>query len=119
VLTATLSDVTLTNIGQDYVSGSLVLTAGTWLVSAHIRFTLAGTTMTACDSSISLNTATDLTYAGRDLSTGVVNTRLVVPPIRVINTTGQTIYLVSNCSFTGSAPTTSAAYSFFKAVRIA
>jgi len=119
-LTASLSNVTLTASGTTYNAGSLVLTAGTWVVYGKVSFGTAGSTQTQCIAGISTTSATlDNQYITVDNSSGIANGRHLSPCPYYISTTGTTIYLVANSAFTGTAPATGASTSIFYAVRIA
>jgi hypothetical protein len=119
-LTASLSNVTLSVSGTLYNAGSLVLTAGTWMVYGKVAIGVAGTTQTACEVSIgTTNGVQDIGTLTRDLTSGISSTRYLAPTPQYVNTTGTTVYLQATCSFTGTAPTTIGANSLFYAVRIA
>jgi hypothetical protein len=119
-LSASLSNVTLTNSNQDYDAGSLTLTAGVWMVYAKLIIGAAGTTQTVCSVSISTTSVTtNSVNSVRDLSTTIAQSRFMAAEPFYINTAGQTIYLVAFSTFTGASPVTNAALSEFFAVRIA
>lgn len=118
-LTASLSNVALTVDGTVYNAGSLVLTAGVWLIRTKIVFSVAGITQSRCRVSLSTTSATlDTQSFIDDLSTGISSAR-VVKTDRFLSTAGATIYATASSSFTGTAPSTDAVNSYIEAVRIA
>jgi hypothetical protein len=118
VLTASLSNTSVPVSATATTVGSLVLTAGVWMVYAVMAVGAAGTTTSYADGSISTTAATHRTggLARNFYSSGTAI--FTVPPL-YINTTGQTIYLISDMAGTGTAPTTNASVMEFYAVRIA
>lgn len=120
VLTATLSNVTISPTSTPVTVGSLTLTAGTWMVYGKSMWSSSsGAAATVYRVSISTTAATE------HLPTGVMATAAsggdfhVAALPRVITTSGQTIYMIAIGVYTGSAIATDATKSLLYAVRIA
>jgi hypothetical protein len=113
------SAVTFATSGTVFNIASLTLTAGVWLVYGNGVVIPGSAVMTASYSGVSLNsTAFDsLTYVvGGQHTSAATNYYASLP--RVIRTTGTTVYLNGNVSWSGTAGTFSTTSSI-QAVRIA
>ena len=120
VITASLSDVSITPSNTPVTVGSLVLTAGTWIIYGKSMWEGSGGALgTAYRVSISTTPATEHFPSAVVVYASPSPDFYVGSNPRVINTTGQTVYLVAYSVYTGSPTSTSAAASTFYAVRIA
>jgi len=117
-ITGTILNPTLTAAATAN-AGSIVLTAGVWMIYGKVVISAAGTSKSYHVSSISATTATedDETYSNIQSDLNTV-TSIVCNP-KHVNTTGATYYLTVRTSFTGTAPTVTSAKTTFYAIRIA
>lgn len=116
-----ISNVAYTDLaGTPKTVATLPITAGVWMAYATVSAALGGTTTNYMDGSIStVNNVPRDKGIGRYNANGTsVAARITAPPL-YINTTGQTLYLVSQMGGTGTVPSTIAANMEFFAIRIA
>ena len=119
VITASLSNVTITPSNTPVTVGSLVLTAGTWIIYGKSMWAASGGAVgTFYRVSVSTTAATEH-FPSAMAVYGPTGDFYVGSSPRVINTTGQTVYLVALGVYTGGANSTDATKSTFYAVRIA
>jgi hypothetical protein len=113
------SAVTFGTTGVVFNITSLALTAGTWLVYGNVTINPATATMTASYGGVSTSSTSfdSLTYVVGGQHTTTTNTYYASLP-RVIRTTGTTMYLNGNVSYSGTAGTYSTTSSI-QAIRIA
>jgi hypothetical protein len=113
------SAVTFGTTGVVFNITSLALTAGTWLVYGNFTINPATATMTASYGGVSTSSTSfdSLTYVVGGQHTTTTNTYYASLP-RVIRTTGTTMYLNGNVSYSGTAGTYSTTSSI-QAIRIA
>ena len=120
VITASLSNVSITPTTTAVTVGSLVLTAGTWIIYGKSMWTASGgASGTAYRVSISTTPATEHLPSAVIVYASPSPDFFVGSNPRVINTTGQTVHLVALGVYTGGANSTVATKSTFYAVRIA
>jgi hypothetical protein len=123
VITASLSNVTITPTATAINVGSLSLTPGVWQVFAKSMWSASSgaTTATAYRVSISTTSATEHLPSGTIVysSSGIPDFYVAACP-RVISTASSlTVYMVGLANYTGTAQPTDATKSQFYAVRIA
>lgn len=118
-----LANTTLSVSGTTYNAGSVTLTTGVWMVYGHIGgASPGGTTQSNYITSLSTTSAThDSTTMNRDLSSTTSYDRYFSPAPLYINVTAatQVVYLTVSAVYTGTAPITTASFSYLYGVRIA
>lgn len=107
-LSATISNITLTTTGVPYTAATLNLTAGNWLVFGKSFVSVAGTSKSYVDASISLTAAThDTPTLVRDSgSNNTLSSYLNISPKYVSSSSSVSVYMVVESGFTGTSPTT-------------
>lgn len=101
--------------------GSLTLTKGIWMLYGKGYIGTAGTTRGQANLSISTTSAThDSTNLIREANTANNNSAAFYwgTCMKYVQTTGTTVYLVMDVTYTGSAPATVGSVMQFEAIRI-
>lgn len=112
VVEGTLSLTTCTTVGTLYSQGTISLTAGTWIVDAHVAFTnMSNYTYRMVAISEASNVSRNVTRVA-----AVNGNTTNVPAIAILSLSSSAIYYLVTASGTANTPVTSAS---FRAVRIA
>ena len=118
IITAPLSNGTLSVSDSVYAVSSINLTVGNWLVYCKAKITPAGTATLYRDVSLTTSTTTmDDTTLVRDSGNGSISSYISTAPYPINISTATTLYLLVVANFTGTAPVFTASGSQLFAVR--